>query len=252
MSWQPIRGLLLDIEGTTSSISFVYDQMFPYVRHALRNFLVNGWQDAPVRAAVSQLSADAVRREAEHQVDSITTNRLWPENAETDERVACVVQHVLQLMDADVKATGLKQLQGLIWQAGFEQGELIAHVYDDVLPALQRWQRNGLDVRVYSSGSVLAQHLFFGHTIAGDLLPYFKGHYDTTIGGKKEPASYRRIADAFAVSRDLVCERYPRGTGRRPIHGPANRLVDSPGKPGVRRQLTCGDDVLCRIARINV
>lgn len=199
MSWQAIRGVLLDIEGTTSSISFVYDQMFPYVRRALREFLVNGWQDAPVRAAVAQLSADAVRREAELQVASVTTNRLWPENAETDERVACVEQHVLQLMDADVKATGLKQLQGLIWQAGFEQGELIAHVYDDVLPALQRWQRNGLDVRVYSSGSVLAQQLFFGHTIAGDLLPYFKEHYDTTIGGKKEPASYQRIADAFAL-----------------------------------------------------
>jgi enolase-phosphatase E1 len=106
---------------------------------------------------------------------------------------------VLRLMDADAKATGLKQLQGLIWKSGFESGELKAHVYEDVPPALESWTAAGKDVRIYSSGSVQAQRLFFGHTIAGDLLPRFRGHYDTTTGPKKEAESYRKIAAAFGL-----------------------------------------------------
>jgi len=102
-------------------------------------------------------------------------------------------------MDGDVKATGLKQLQGLIWEAGFTSGELKAHVYDDVPPALSAWNQAGLDLRVYSSGSVQAQKLFFGHTIAGNLLPLFRGHYDTTTGPKKQSSSYTAIAAAFAL-----------------------------------------------------
>jgi len=102
-------------------------------------------------------------------------------------------------MDGDVKATGLKQLQGLIWRSGFESGELRAHVYDDVPPALEAWRGAGIDVRIYSSGSVAAQVLFFGHTVAGDLRPLLNGHYDTTTGSKQEPASYLQIADAFGL-----------------------------------------------------
>jgi enolase-phosphatase E1 len=102
-------------------------------------------------------------------------------------------------MDADAKATGLKQLQGLIWRSGFESGELLAHVYDDVPPALTAWNAAGVDVRIYSSGSVEAQRLFFGHTIAGDLLLRFRGHYDTTTGPKRDAASYCKIAQQFAL-----------------------------------------------------
>jgi enolase-phosphatase E1 len=102
-------------------------------------------------------------------------------------------------MDADLKATGLKQLQGLIWHGGFDSGELKAHIYNDVPPALIAWNTAGKDVRIYSSGSVQAQKLFFGHTVAGDLLLLFRGHYDTTIGGKKEAVSYRKIAAEFRL-----------------------------------------------------
>jgi enolase-phosphatase E1 len=97
-------------------------------------------------------------------------------------------------MDGDVKATGLKHLQGLIWESGFNSGELQAHVYDDVPPALRAWKQQGLDIRIYSSGSIQAQKLFFGHTVAGNLLPLVSGHYDTTTGPKKEAASYQQIA----------------------------------------------------------
>ena len=97
-------------------------------------------------------------------------------------------------MDGDVKATGLKELQGLIWQEGYAAGRLTSHVYPDVPPALRRWAEQGLDLRIFSSGSVAAQKVFFAHTDAGDLLPLFHGHYDTTTGPKREAESYRRIA----------------------------------------------------------
>ncbi|MCA9219999.1 MAG: acireductone synthase, partial [Planctomycetales bacterium] len=116
-----------------------------------------------------------------------------------------VASEVARLMDGDVKATGLKQLQGLIWRDGFESGELLAHVYDDVPPAPERWRLAGITIRIYSSGSVQAQKLFFGHTTAGNLLHYFSGHDDTTTGGKKEAASYRRItADYDMPAEELL------------------------------------------------
>jgi enolase-phosphatase E1 len=122
-----------------------------------------------------------------------------------------VSREVRRLMDGDVKATGLKHLQGLIWEEGFQSGELKAHVYDDVPPALRKWRDLQLDVRIYSSGSIQAQKLFFGHTIAGDLLPYLRGHYDTTTGPKKESDSYLKIATDFAIDgilfvSDVVAE----------------------------------------------
>ena len=106
-------------------------------------------------------------------------------------------------MDADVKATGLKQLQGLIWQGGFESGELKAHVYDDVPPALRvecRGQgRADLFVRERAGSEAV-----FGHTIAGDLLPQFRGIYDTTTGPKKEADSYRKIAADFKLATSEI------------------------------------------------
>jgi enolase-phosphatase E1 len=102
-------------------------------------------------------------------------------------------------MDGDAKTTGLKQMQGLVWRHGFEHGLLRAHVYDDVPPALRAWNDAQRDVRIYSSGSIQAQKLFFGHTVHGNLLALLRGHYDTTTGAKQQADSYRRIAAAFAV-----------------------------------------------------
>ncbi len=174
------RGILLDIEGTTSSISFVYDVMFPFVRRELDAYLLSHWGEPALAAACDAISRDAGN----------------PSLAASLEQVK---GEVLRLMDGDVKSTGLKQLQGLIWDAGFTSGEMKAHVYDDVPPAITAWNQASLDVRIYSSGSVQAQKLFFGHTIAGNLLPQFHGHYDTTTGPKKEAASYSAIAAAFAL-----------------------------------------------------
>jgi enolase-phosphatase E1 len=179
------RGILLDVEGTTSSISFVYDVLFPFARRHVGDFLARRAGDPAVRAVAAQLEAQASGGQpaADHLADlsdpAVTT------------RVALAA---LQLMDRDAKVTSLKELQGMIWKGGFDSGELVAHVFDDVPPALAHWADSGLDVRIYSSGSIDAQRLFFAHTAAGDLTPHLRGHYDTTTGPKREAASYRAIA----------------------------------------------------------
>jgi enolase-phosphatase E1 len=154
--------------------------MFPFIRRELDHYLRGHWSEPELAAA-----CDAIARDAG--------------NPSLAASPAQVKAEVIRLMDGDVKATGLKQLQGLIWDAGFTSGELKAHVYDDVPPALAAWNQAGLDVRIYSSGSVQAQKLFFGHTIAGNLLSLFRGHYDTSTGPKREAASYASIAAAFAL-----------------------------------------------------
>ena len=181
-----IRSILLDIEGTTSSISFVYDVMFPYVREHLTEFLAKRWADEDVQKCVALLRTD------------IGADENWP----ADENA--VAKAVIGLMDDDVKATGLKQLQGLIWHDGFKSGAMVAHLFDDVAAAIRSWEATGIDVRIYSSGSIAAQKLFFEHTVAGNLLPLLKGQYDTTTGGKKEPASYEIIAGEIGVPPDTI------------------------------------------------
>jgi enolase-phosphatase E1 len=189
-SMAQIRGILLDIEGTTSSVSFVYDVMFPFVRRELVRFLETNWNRTDTAAACEQIARDAGQ----------ASFAEWAASAgDQASQQQVVVDEVKRLMDGDVKATGLKHLQGLIWEAGFQSGELQAHVYEDVPQALQQWKSRGIDVRIYSSGSVQAQRLFFGHTIAGDLLAMFSGHYDTTTGPKREAASYQLIACDFKI-----------------------------------------------------
>lgn len=169
------RCALLDIEGTVADIRFVYDVMFPFVRSQLQSFL-NRFQDSPsVRQAIATLESDAG-----HPIEDIAS-------------------HVNRLMDSDSKTTGLKALQGLIWESGFRSGSLRAEIFSDVLPSLQRWKQAGVDLKIYSSGSILAQKLFFGHTTQGDLTPLFTEHFDTTIGSKREASSYARIADAVQI-----------------------------------------------------
>ncbi len=130
---QPIRGILLDIEGTTSSISFVYDEMFPFVRRKIREFLDENWSVHEFRECLALLATDLGH-------PSVHT---WLGDKEETEQKQLVRDGVIGLMDADVKATGLKQLQGMIWKDGFESGELVAHIYDDVAPAIHRLASTG-------------------------------------------------------------------------------------------------------------
>ena len=173
------RGILLDVEGTTSSISFVYDVLFTFARKHVGDFLYQHRLDPAVQAAAVALAAEA------GAVDATLTD---PDGAT---RLALAA---IDLMNRDVKSTPLKALQGMIWRSGFDSGELVSHVFDDVPEGIAQWADSGLDVRIYSSGSIDAQKLFFSHTCAGDLTPHLRGHYDTTTGPKREAASYRAIA----------------------------------------------------------
>ncbi len=185
-----VDGILLDIEGTTSSIDFVYQQMFPYVRRELGVFLSEHFAEPEVTAACRLIAAEGGLNQFE---------MLTQHEAARAEALSLVRTEVLQLMDGDSKSTGLKQLQGLIWRNGFESGELIAHVFPDVVPQLAGWSAAGIKLFIYSSGSLESQKLFFGHTEHGNLRRYFSGHFDTTTGPKRESASYTKIADACRI-----------------------------------------------------
>lgn len=172
-----ISAILTDIEGTTSSISFVKDVLFPYARRALPGFV----------------------REHGHEPEV----RRWLDQVAVENGGMCqdgmIVETLQGWIDEDRKHTALKALQGMIWEAGYRDADFTAHIYPDAAPALRRWRESGLPLYVYSSGSVPAQKLFFGHSDAGDLTALFSSWFDTEIGGKREAASYRRIAEAIGV-----------------------------------------------------
>lgn len=191
----PWNVILLDIEGTTSSVSYVFDVMFPFVLRELDAYLVSAWNEPALAPVLDQIAQDA------GSTDFATWTADCANEAERREMVATEIR---RLMDGDVKATGLKALQGMIWKDGFERGEMIAQVYADVPEALEAWTSAGLRVYIYSSGSIGAQKLFFGHSEAGNLLKYFSGHFDTTTGPKKEAASYNTIAAEIGEAGEKI------------------------------------------------
>ena len=200
------RCILLDVEGTTSSVSYVYDVLFPYARKQLRSFLTQHWKEKKLQRVCALIAKDAGASSFEEWCESNSPElitQLDPEQndgTQLDKNIARVEAEVIRQMDSDAKLTGLKELQGLIWTDGYNAGELLSHVYEDVAPALKSWKNAGLDVRIYSSGSVTAQKIFFANSEAGDLLPYLDGHYDTQIGPKRSAASYKAIAADIGAS----------------------------------------------------
>jgi enolase-phosphatase E1 len=174
-----IRAVLTDIEGTTSSLSFVKDVLFPYARAHLAAFVREHAQDPRVAPQL-----EAVRREAGDPV-------LSPE---------AVIDHLIDWIDQDRKITPLKALQGMIWENGYRNGDFQGHIYPDAEQVLRNWHARGLALYVYSSGSVQAQKLLFAHTAFGDLTPLFDSYFDTTVGGKQDTGSYRAIAAAIGIA----------------------------------------------------
>ena len=188
-----IRAVLLDIEGTTTSVDFVYQTLFPYARRHLREFLecAHG-QEA--------LAVDFERLRQEHTADENLSLGCPPWRADSREsEIESIAAYVLWLMDRDRKSTGLKSLQGRIWESGYRSGELKGHVYADVPPAFRRWQRQRKEIAIFSSGSVHAQKLLFANTSEGDLQRLIGNYFDTTTGAKTDAASYQRIADTLAL-----------------------------------------------------
>lgn len=184
-----IRALLLDVEGTTTPISFVYDVLFPYARRHLDRYLAANAGAAQVNEVAALLadewSADAARGEP------VPRRRPHPNDAES------LSEYLKWLMDRDRKAPALKLIQGWIWEQGYDDGELRGQVFDDVPPAFSRWSDAGLTIAIYSSGSVLAQRLLFAHSDHGDLTRWIARHFDTESGAKRSPESYARIASVL-------------------------------------------------------
>ncbi len=207
-------GILLDIEGTTTPIDFVYEVLFPFARQRVRDFLAARAGREEVRTCL-----EALRREhaaeagrglvpppweepgTERGVEEVDRTRGAARPAPAVEPAA---RYALWLMDQDRKSTALKALQGLIWEEGYRSGALRGRVFADVPPALERFRRAGLDVRIFSSGSVLAQKLLFAHSEAGDLTRFLGGYFDTTLGPKAAAQSYLRIAEAMRLSPGRV------------------------------------------------
>ena len=170
-----IKAIVTDIEGTTSSLSFVKDVLFPYARERMAEFL---------RAHAQE---PAVRREIEE------VRRINGQNLSK----AQVAEQLIRWIDEDRKITPLKALQGMIWEDGYRKGDFKGHMYEDAVRNLKQWKAAGIALYVFSSGSVQAQKLLFTHTEYGDLTPLFSGYFDTNIGNKREAASYRKIAEAI-------------------------------------------------------
>jgi enolase-phosphatase E1 len=172
-----LKTIPTDIEGTTSSISFVKDVLFPYARAALPGFVAARGQEPEVRRWLDAVAAE--------------NGGLCQD--------AMIVETLQGWIDQDRKHTALKALQGLLWKDGYVRGDYAAHMYPDAAEALRRWYSQGHSINVYSSGSVPAQKLFFGYSAAGDLTPLVSRWFDTEVGGKREADSYRRIVSELGV-----------------------------------------------------
>lgn len=178
-----MTAVLLDIEGTTTPVAFVYDVLFPYAWRRIATYLERHWTEAGVLDIRARFSLEQSKEDPSPGFDIAT--------------LAGAAGFVAWLMERDRKSPGLKYLQGMIWNEGYRDGALKGDVFADVPPAIERWHRAGVAVAIYSSGSALAQQLLFASTAAGDLTPMLSGYFDTSVGAKTEAASYTRIAEAM-------------------------------------------------------
>ena len=186
-----IKVVLLDIEGTTTPVSFVYNVLFPYARARLASWLAaRSPSDPDVREIVESL-----QRESASDGLGALSSAPSPDD---------IVARLLAYMDQDRKSPALKMVQGRIWEEGYADGTLTGEVYPDVPDAFARWTAGSLAVGIYSSGSVLAQKLLFAHSNAGDLTTFIRWHFDTAVGAKIDAASYRRIVESVGVGAAAI------------------------------------------------
>lgn len=172
-----IKAVVTDIEGTTSSLSFVHDVLFPYAREHMAAFVRCHAQDPTVMSHLNDVRLEAG---ADLSLDGI-------------------IEQLLDWIAQDKKITPLKALQGMIWEAGYKDGHFTGHVYDDAVEYLKKWHAQGIRLYVFSSGSVKAQQLLFGYSDAGDLTPLFSGYFDTRIGNKRQTGAYQAIASEIGL-----------------------------------------------------
>jgi len=197
LPFEPARtqAVLLDIEGTTTPISYVSDTLFPFAAALVEQYLQRHSADSEITQLVEQLR---VHWEADSRQRS-TDLPPWSD-ASSSERLHSAAAYVRSLIKRDSKITPLKSIQGRIWEAGYRSGELHGEVYPDVPLAFNRWRAQGRRIAIFSSGSILAQQLLFAHSTAGDLTLFLDAFFDTTTGSKHEAQSYSRIAAALSFA----------------------------------------------------
>ncbi|HTH36433.1 MAG TPA: acireductone synthase [Pyrinomonadaceae bacterium] len=181
--------ILLDIEGTTTPISFVHDTLFPYAKARIPGFILDNLGD--LKFEIEQLAE-------ERAGDVEYGGEFRPESANS------VSDYLKYLIDQDRKSTPLKSIQGMIWKSGYEKGEIVSPVFDDVPPALKRWKAADKTIAIFSSGSILAQQLLFKHTDQGDLTPFISNYFDTNTGPKRESKSYLDIAETLELKPEDI------------------------------------------------
>ena len=188
-----VRGILLDIEGTTTPIAFVHEVLFSYARLRVREYLTEHFDSAELREDLERLR--------EEQAVDLKQNLKPPGlvDGSRDATIGSFVAYITWLMDQDRKSPGLKSLQGKIWREGYLDGSLRAQLFPDVAPALERWHAAGVTISIFSSGSTLAQQLLFAHTEAGDLSKFITKYFDTAVGAKTDVESYRQIAASLSL-----------------------------------------------------
>lgn len=195
-----VKALIVDIEGTTTPIGFVKETLFPYAEENVESFLTKRYDDEETQQDIKALQELAAKDKA----DGVEGVVEIPKEGSKEDIIKAVVDNVKWQMDEDRKTTALKQLQGHIWREGYKTGQIKAELFEDVGPALQQIVEEGVNVYVYSSGSVEAQKLLFGNTEEGDLLELFTDFFDTTIGNKKDSGSYKKIVEKIGVSPEEI------------------------------------------------
>jgi enolase-phosphatase E1 len=179
-----MKAILLDIEGTTTPIDFVHRTLFPFAKEHIGRYVAEHFDR--LRDEIIAVT-DAHAHEQEYTIPLDPTEP------------GSVTAYLEFLIDHDRKSTPLKSIQGTIWKEGYESGELVSRVYDDVPAAFERWKSDGKKIAIYSSGSALAQKLIFKHSDRGDLSEFIDNYFDTTVGHKREAASYRNIATEMGI-----------------------------------------------------
>lgn len=192
--------VLLDIEGTTTPITFVADVLFPWITKHLKKYLTSHFGEEETTKDIEALAAQAVQDEK----DGVDGVKLVTITGSKTQQIKSVVENVTWLMSGDRKVGALKALQGHMWRSGYASGELKGDLYPDVKPAFDRWKKAGYDLYIYSSGSIEAQKLLFGASVEGNLLPLLSGHFDTTTGHKREQKSYEKIAKAVKMPPNSI------------------------------------------------
>jgi enolase-phosphatase E1 len=227
---------LLDVEGTVAPLSLTSAELFPYARKHFAAFIAQHINDPAVRADLAELS-----RESREETESGAPCFVGRECLDSLEFQAGALEYVLWLMDRDRKSTALMSLQGKIWKAGFESGELKGTLFDDVPRAFARWTAKGR-IAIYSSGSTAAQQQFFRHSKFGDLTPLVSAYFDTRSGYKTDAASYAGIAAAMQVDPQQICffSDVVRELDAARFSGLDTRLVYREGNP---RIADCNDHV---------